>query len=59
MALQSLDIKRMSATTVQEPVARTPVTGTVAKLIDVEQVHRLQGLPDRLHGVERSARRGR
>ncbi|MDE1180100.1 formate dehydrogenase subunit beta [Paraburkholderia sp.] len=35
MALQSLDIKRLSATTVQPPVARTPVTGTVAKLIDV------------------------
>ncbi|MTV39888.1 formate dehydrogenase subunit beta [Duganella radicis] len=37
MALQSLDIKRMSATTVQMPVARTPVTGTVAKLIDVSK----------------------
>lgn len=35
MALQSLDIKRLSATTVQPPAARTPVTGTVAKLIDV------------------------
>ncbi|SDF48311.1 MULTISPECIES: formate dehydrogenase subunit beta [unclassified Duganella] len=37
MALQSLDIKRMSATTIQTPVARTPVTGTVAKLIDVSK----------------------
>ncbi|MRX07614.1 formate dehydrogenase subunit beta [Pseudoduganella sp. FT25W] len=37
MSLQSLDIKRMSATTVQPPVARTPVTGTVAKLIDVSK----------------------
>ena len=37
MALQSLDITRMSATTVQTPVARTPVTGTVAKLIDVSK----------------------
>jgi formate dehydrogenase iron-sulfur subunit len=37
MSLQSLDIKRMSATTVQTPVARTPVTGTVAKLIDVSK----------------------
>ena len=37
MALQSLDIKRMSATTVQTPVARTPATGTVAKLIDVSK----------------------
>ena len=37
MALQSLDIKRMSATTVQTPEARTPVTGTVAKLIDVSK----------------------
>ncbi|SDV50095.1 formate dehydrogenase subunit beta [Chitinasiproducens palmae] len=35
MALQSLDIKRLSATTTQPPAARTPVTGTVAKLIDV------------------------
>jgi formate dehydrogenase iron-sulfur subunit len=37
MALQSLDIKRLSATTVQPPEARTPVTGTVAKLIDVSK----------------------
>ena len=37
MSLQSLDIKRLSATTVQAPVARTPVTGTVAKLIDVSK----------------------
>ncbi|GGY03312.1 formate dehydrogenase subunit beta [Massilia dura] len=37
MALQSLDIKRISATTVQPPVAREPVTGTVAKLIDVSK----------------------
>jgi formate dehydrogenase iron-sulfur subunit len=37
MALQSLDIKRMSATTVTPPQARTPVTGTVAKLIDVSK----------------------
>ncbi|WBS05516.1 formate dehydrogenase subunit beta [Pseudoduganella sp. SL102] len=37
MALQSLDIKRISATTVQPPVARDPVTGTVAKLIDVSK----------------------
>jgi formate dehydrogenase iron-sulfur subunit len=35
MAYQSLDIKRVSATTVQPPAAREPVTGTVAKLIDV------------------------
>ena len=37
MALQSLDIKRISATTVQPPAARAPVTGTVAKLIDVSK----------------------
>jgi formate dehydrogenase iron-sulfur subunit len=37
MALQSLDIKRISATTVQPPAAREPVTGTVAKLIDVSK----------------------
>ncbi|MCY0385841.1 formate dehydrogenase subunit beta [Robbsia sp. Bb-Pol-6] len=37
MALQSLDIKRLSATTVQPPEARTPVTGSVAKLIDVSK----------------------
>ncbi|MFZ6648496.1 formate dehydrogenase subunit beta [Undibacterium sp. TJN25] len=35
MAYQSLDIKRVSATTVQQPAIREPVTGTVAKLIDV------------------------
>jgi len=34
MPLQSLDIKRMSATTVQPPSVREPITGTVAKLID-------------------------
>ncbi len=37
MSLQSLDILRMSATTVTPPQARTPVTGTVAKLIDVSK----------------------
>ncbi len=37
MALQSLDIKRVSATTTQPPVARTPVTGSVAKLIDASK----------------------
>jgi formate dehydrogenase iron-sulfur subunit len=37
MALQSLDIKRVSATTVQPPAAREPITGTVAKLIDVSK----------------------
>ncbi|OYD66362.1 UNVERIFIED_ORG: formate dehydrogenase iron-sulfur subunit [Burkholderia sp. CF145] len=35
MAFQSLDIKRLSATTVQPTSVREPVTGTVAKLIDV------------------------
>jgi len=34
MPLQSLDIKRMSATTVPPPSVREPITGTVAKLID-------------------------
>ena len=37
MALQSLDIRRMSATTVPTPQVREPVTGTVAKLIDVSK----------------------
>ncbi len=37
MALQSLDIKRMSATTVPQTQIREPVTGTVAKLIDVSK----------------------
>jgi len=37
MALQSLDIRRLSATTVTPPQARSPVTGTVAKLIDVSK----------------------
>src|ERR1700760_668497 len=37
MALQSLDIKRLSATTLPEPQVREPVTGTVAKLIDVSK----------------------
>jgi formate dehydrogenase iron-sulfur subunit len=37
MALQSLDIRRLSATTVQPPAVREPVTGTVAKLIDVSK----------------------
>src|SRR5471032_1263248 len=107
MSLQSLDIRRLSATTVTPPQARSPVTGTVAKLIDVSkcigckacqtacmewndlsdeigenvgvydnpadldrhrhggqahrriEVHWLQGMSDRLHGVERPARRNR
>jgi formate dehydrogenase iron-sulfur subunit len=37
MALQSLDIRRLSATTVPPPQVREPVTGTVAKLIDVSK----------------------
>jgi formate dehydrogenase iron-sulfur subunit len=37
MALQSLDIRRVSATTVPSPQVRVPVTGTVAKLIDVSK----------------------
>jgi formate dehydrogenase iron-sulfur subunit len=37
MALQSLDIKRVSATTTPPPGDRAPVTGTVAKLIDVSK----------------------
>ncbi|MEN1940736.1 formate dehydrogenase subunit beta [Luteimonas sp. MJ174] len=37
MALQSLDIKRVSATTTQPPVIREPVTGGVAKLIDASK----------------------
>jgi formate dehydrogenase iron-sulfur subunit len=35
MALQSLDIRRQSATTVQPTSVREPATGSVAKLIDV------------------------
>jgi len=35
MALQSLDIMRLSATTTPPPGVREPATGTVAKLIDV------------------------
>jgi formate dehydrogenase iron-sulfur subunit len=37
MALQSLDIRRLSATTLPSPQVREPVTGTVAKLIDVSK----------------------
>ena len=37
MALQSLDIRRLSATTVEAPQARAPATGEVAKLIDVSK----------------------
>jgi formate dehydrogenase iron-sulfur subunit len=37
MALQSLDIRRLSATTLPPPQVREPVTGTVAKLIDVSK----------------------
>jgi formate dehydrogenase iron-sulfur subunit len=37
MALQSLDIKRVSATTVPPPSARAPITGSVAKLIDASK----------------------
>ena len=37
MALQSLDIKRVSATTTTPPSARAPVGGSVAKLIDASK----------------------
>ncbi|MEW6372954.1 MAG: formate dehydrogenase subunit beta [Pseudomonadota bacterium] len=37
MALQSLDIKRVSATTTPPPSARAPVGGSVAKLIDASK----------------------
>ena len=37
MAFQSLDVKRLSATTVPQTQIREPVTGTVAKLIDVSK----------------------
>ena len=37
MSLQSLDIKRLSATTTPAPQARTPQSGDVAKLIDVSK----------------------
>ena len=37
MALQSLDIKRVSATTTVPPTARHPASGEVAKLIDVSK----------------------
>ncbi|MDN7672520.1 formate dehydrogenase subunit beta [Burkholderia oklahomensis] len=37
MALQSLDIKRVSATTTPPPTVREPATGGVAKLIDVSK----------------------
>ncbi len=37
MPIQSVDIKRRSATTTQPPGMRVPVTGTVAKLIDVSK----------------------
>jgi formate dehydrogenase iron-sulfur subunit len=37
MSLQSLDVRRLSATTVAPPGDRNPVTGTVAKLIDVSK----------------------
>ncbi len=37
MSLQSLDIKRLSATTTPSPQARSPQSGEVAKLIDVSK----------------------
>ncbi|MET5012884.1 formate dehydrogenase subunit beta, partial [Burkholderia pseudomallei] len=37
MALQSVDSKRVSATTPPPPTAREPVTGSVAKLSDVSK----------------------
>jgi len=37
MSLQSLDIKRLSATTTPAPQARSPQSGEVAKLIDVSK----------------------
>ena len=37
MSLQSLDIKRLSATTTTPPQAREPRSGEIAKLIDVSK----------------------
>ena len=37
MSMQSLDIKRRSATTTPPPGIREPITGSVAKLIDVSK----------------------
>ena len=37
MSLQSLDIKRRSATTTPPPQVRSPQSGDVAKLIDVSK----------------------
>ena len=51
--LQALDLRRRSASTVAPPPSGKPAAVEVAKLIDVSQVHRLQGLPGRLPGVER------
>ena len=56
--LQSQDYIRRSASTLTPPSVRRHEQ-EVAKLIDVTPLHRLQGVPGRLHGMEQPARRGR
>ncbi len=52
--LQSQDFIRISASTLTPPSVRDHEV-EVAKLIDVSSMHRLQGMPGRLYGVEQSA----
>ncbi len=56
MPLQSLDIVRRSATTLPSPQAARRAYRPGRQTHRHHQVHRLQGLPGGLHGMERSAR---
>jgi formate dehydrogenase iron-sulfur subunit len=56
MALQSLDIARRSATTTRHPASADHGSGQADRRV---HLHRLQGLPGGLHGMERHPRRGR
>ena len=52
MAMQSLDIKRRSATTTPPPGVRERPSARSPS----DRLHRLQGLPGRVHGMERRPR---
>jgi formate dehydrogenase iron-sulfur subunit len=54
MALQSLDIKRVSATTTVPPTNRHPAAGEVAKLIDVSTTYAMKSASTRACMTTRS-----
>ena len=56
MALQSLDIVRRSATTTPSPERARAGHGHGREADRHDEMHRLQGVSGRVHGMERPAR---